>query len=147
MSASEKIDALDRAIPITEDNHPATLDSFAEVDPEIRAMALQMTADFIGDAMDWIYQGGIAKKCGVILRTYALLYMVNPVPFGNQTEFAKSLGVSKKVLNTSLSSFRDQFGYRLPRMRTNETRTRYSKLKAEYHANKKTSEPVQSDAA
>lgn len=108
----------------------------AEHDPEVRELALQMAADFLGDAMEWVYQGGTAKKSGVILRTYALLYMVNPPAFGNQTEYAKTIGVSKKVLNTALSSFRDRFGYALPRMRTEETRQKYSKLKTQFHAQK-----------
>lgn len=102
--------------------------------PEMRRQAIQLAGEFIGAAMGWVYQGGTAKKSGVVIRSLALVYMTNPELFGSQAQLAAALGVSRKVVNTAVASFRDVFRYQLPSMRKTETRQKLSTLKTEFHA-------------
>ena len=102
----------------------------------VRQLGLQLAADFIGETMEWVCQGGKVKQSSLKVRMLALVWMTNPALFGNQAELAASIGVSRKVVNTAVTEFRDTYGYVLPSMRTDATRKQYSHLKKKFHAEK-----------
>lgn len=114
-------------------------ESIAEGETAGRETVIRMLSNATGELMQWIYQGGNTRKTGVIVRTYYLLWASRAGALGkmNQTEMAKSLGISKRAFNKAATSFREEFGFTLPGMKGDEAREKYSDKRKKYHEHKR----------